>query len=199
MKDLFIILLHGVGSNGEDLEAVGEFFKANHSNLNFVAPNAPFSFMNSKETYQWFSITGVNDENRFSRIKEARAHFDQKIQEIITQNQLENHLDKVVFLGFSQGSIMALDAVVSGRWPIAGLISIAGRLASPINNEMSKNTKILLIHGESDTVIPPSESQSAYQQMHAANLNVELDILPAMGHTISHSALQLSLDFLNTI
>lgn len=26
MKDLFIILLHGVGSNGEDLEAVGEFF-----------------------------------------------------------------------------------------------------------------------------------------------------------------------------
>lgn len=27
MKDLFIILLHGVGSNGEDLEAVGEFLK----------------------------------------------------------------------------------------------------------------------------------------------------------------------------
>ncbi|RJE69444.1 esterase, partial [Acinetobacter sp. JS678] len=186
-------------SNGEDLEAVGEFFKANHSNLNFVAPNAPFSFMNSKEAYQWFSITGVNDENRFSRIKEARAHFDQKIQEIITENQLENHLDKVVFLGFSQGSIMALDAVVSGRWPIAGLISIAGRLASPLNNEINKNTKILLIHGESDTVIPPTESQSTYQQMHAANLNVELDILPATGHTISHSALQLSLDFLNTI
>lgn len=199
MKDLFIILLHGVGSNGEDLEAVGDFFKANHSNLNFVAPNAPFSFMNSKEGYQWFSITGVNDENRFSRIKEARAHFDQKIQEIITQNQLENHLDKVVFLGFSQGSIMALDAVVSGRWPIAGLISIAGRLASPINNEINKHTKILLIHGESDTVIPPTESQSAYQQMHAANLNVELNILPATGHTISHSALQLSLDFLKTI
>jgi phospholipase/carboxylesterase len=96
---------------------------------------------------------------------------------------------------------MALDAVVSGRWSIAGLISIAGRLASPINNEINKNTKILLIHGESDTVIPPSESQSqsAYQQMHSANLNVELNILPATGHTISHSALQLSLDFLNTI
>ncbi|USP42248.1 dienelactone hydrolase family protein [Acinetobacter sp. XS-4] len=199
MKDLFVILLHGVGSNGEDLEAVGEFLKANHSNLNFVTPNAPFSFMNSKEAYQWFNIAGVNEENRFSRIKEARAHFDQKIQEIITQNQLENHLDKVVFLGFSQGAIMALDAVVSGRWPIAGLISIAGRLASPINNEINHNTKILLIHGESDTVIPPSESQSAYQQMHAANLNVELNILPATGHTISHSALQLSLDFLNTI
>lgn len=53
--------------------------------------------MNSKEAYQWFSIAGVNDENRFSRIKEARAHFDQKIQEIINENQLENHLDKVVF------------------------------------------------------------------------------------------------------
>lgn len=128
-------------------------------------------------------------------LKKPELILIKKIQEIINENQLENHLDKVVFLGFSQGSIMALDAVVSGRWPIAGLISIAGRLASPINNEINKNTKILLIHGESDTVIPPSESQSAYQQMHSANLNVELNILPATGHTISHSALQLSLDF----
>ncbi|GAM30590.1 hypothetical protein P23_1093 [Acinetobacter calcoaceticus] len=197
MNNPFVILLHGVGSNGHDLEVVGEFFKSNFPALEYVSPNAPFNFMNSPNAYQWFSITGVTESNRYARVVEARSSFDEKIREILKENQMENQLERVVFCGFSQGAIMALDAVVSGRWPIGGVISIAGRLTSPIKSGINKNTKLLLIHGEADTVIPVTESQLAYQELHAAEMKVELNIFPFTGHQISQSILDLSIDFIN--
>ncbi|WP_349914822.1 alpha/beta hydrolase [Acinetobacter pittii] len=197
MNNPFVILLHGVGSNGHDLEVVGEFFKSNFPALEYVSPNAPFNFMNSPNAYQWFSITGVTESNRYARVVEARSSFDEKIREILKENQMENQLERVVFCGFSQGAIMAIDAVVSGRWPIGGVISIAGRLTSPIKSGINKNTKLLLIHGEADTVIPVTESQLAYQELHAAEMKVELNIFPFTGHQISQSILDLSIDFIN--
>ncbi|QDB81920.1 alpha/beta hydrolase [Acinetobacter pittii] len=199
MNNPFVILLHGVGSNGHDLEVVGEFFKSNFPALEYVSPNAPFNFMNSPNAYQWFSITGVTEGNRYARVVEARSSFDEKIREILKENQMENQLERVVFCGFSQGAIMALDAVVSGRWPIGGVISIAGRLTSPIKSEINKNTKVLLIHGEADTVIPVTESQLAYQELHAAEMKVELNIFPFTAHQITQSILDLSVDFINKI
>lgn len=199
MNNPFVILLHGVGSNGHDLEVVGEFFKSNFPALEYVSPNAPFNFMNSPNAYQWFSITGVTESNRYARVVEARSSFDEKIREILKENQMENQLERVVFCGFSQGAIMALDAVVSGRWPIGGVISIAGRLTSPIKSGINKDTKLLLIHGEADTVIPVTESQLAYQELHAAEMKVELNIFPFTGHQISQSILDLSIDFINKI
>ncbi|HCA5028409.1 TPA: dienelactone hydrolase family protein [Acinetobacter baumannii] len=199
MNNPFVILLHGVGSNGHDLEVVGEFFKSNFPALEYVSPNAPFNFMNSPNAYQWFSITGVTEGNRYARVVEARSSFDEKIREILKENQMENQLERVVFCGFSQGAIMALDAVVSGRWPIGGVISIAGRLTSPIKSGINKNTKVLLIHGEADTVIPVTESQLAYQELHAAEMKVELNIFPFTAHQITQSILDLSVDFINKI
>ncbi|HCQ9958923.1 dienelactone hydrolase family protein [Acinetobacter baumannii] len=198
MNNPFVILLHGVGSNGHDLEVVGEFFKSNFPALEYVSPNAPFNFMNSPNAYQWFSITGVTEGNRYARVVEARSSFDEKIREILKENQMENQLERVVFCGFSQGAIMALDAVVSGRWPIGGVISIAGRLTSPIKSGINKNTKVLLIHGEADTVIPVTESQLAYQELHAAEMKVELNIFPFTAHQITQSILDLSVDFLKS-
>ncbi|MDT8870818.1 hypothetical protein RAA17_05855 [Komagataeibacter rhaeticus] len=57
--------------------------------------------------------------------------FDDTLQSCISEAGFENRLDRVVLVGFSQGSIMALDAAISGRWPVAGVAAFSGRLASP--------------------------------------------------------------------
>jgi hypothetical protein len=44
-------------------------------------------------------------------------------------------LGQVAFLGVSQGAIMALDAVASGRWTIGALASCAGLLPLPLRIE----------------------------------------------------------------
>ena len=50
--------------------------------------------------------------------------------DVIEQEGFAHGLGRVTFVGVSQGSIIALDAVASGRWKIGTLASSAGRLAA---------------------------------------------------------------------
>lgn len=189
MKIKLVIFLHGVGSNGQDLLSIGAYWQQKFPELKIASPNAPYSFMNSSEAFQWFNIAGVTVDNRLQRIEQARPAFDQSIQAILEQHQLQDHLDQVVFCGFSQGTIMALDAVVSGRWNVAGVIGFSGRLATPIQAEASTATKILLMHGQNDTVIPVTESMQAQQLLTEAGYDSTLYTFDGLGHSIHQAEL----------
>ena len=75
MSKQVVILLHGVGSNGEDLAALGDFWKPLLPETLFLSPNAPFRFDQAAEGYQWFSLLDVTAENRPERIVEARRRL----------------------------------------------------------------------------------------------------------------------------
>ncbi|WP_111891424.1 alpha/beta hydrolase [Acinetobacter sp. MB5] len=198
MSIKLIIFLHGVGSQGDDLRPVGQFWQHYFPKLEITTPNAPYSFMNSSEAFQWFSIQGVTEENRLQRIEQARAAFDQTIQNILEQYQLQDHLDQVLFCGFSQGTIMALDAVASGRWNVAGVIGFSGRLATPIQSDLAHKPKILLLHGQDDSVIPVTESIHAEQQLRQAGFNIALQTFENLGHSINQTELQQSLSYIRS-
>lgn len=195
---LLVILLHGVGSNGADLAPLGESWKARLPDAVFVSPNAPEP-SNFGSGYQWFSVAGVTEENRPARITAARPAFDTVISDIIEENGFNGRLDRVVLVGFSQGTIMSLDAVASGRWPVAAVVGFSGRLASEAPLAPSKATKIMLIHGTSDPVIPSWETEKAETELKAAGLSVETVIEPGLGHTISIGGADRACDFLEAI
>jgi phospholipase/carboxylesterase len=198
VKSLLVILLHGVGSNGADLAPLGESWKPRLPGAVFVSPNAPerSSFGSG---YQWFSVAGVTEDNRPARITAARPAFDAVISEIIAQNGYSDNLDRVVFVGFSQGTIMSLDAIASGRWPVAAVVGFSGRLASEAPLTPATGTKVLLVHGTSDPVIPSWETEKAETELKAAGLAVETVIEPGLGHTISIGGADRAADFLEAI
>lgn len=177
-------MLHGVGSSGNDLAPIGNAWTSALPDAAFVAPNAPnpSSFGSG---YQWFSVAGVTEDNRSGRVLDARPSFDKTISALIEENGFSSRLDRVVLVGFSQGTIMALDAVASGRWPVGAVVGFSGRLASPLPLQPATATPILLVHGSSDTVIPASESGKAAATLHRLGLKVETLILPGLTHTIS--------------
>jgi phospholipase/carboxylesterase len=182
--DALIILLHGVGSNGLNMMALAEAWRASLPGTVFAAPDGPFAFEHGPGR-QWFSIAGVTDQNRPQRIAAARSAFDQVIRAQLEQHGFEDRLDRVAFVGFSQGSMMLLDAVVSGRWPVAAGVAFSGRLASPPPFEPSHGTKLLLLHGSADGVVPAAEMGQARTALHAYGLDVETRLFPGLGHTIS--------------
>jgi phospholipase/carboxylesterase len=181
---ILVVMLHGVGSSGADLAPLADAWRDDLPGAVFVSPNAP-SPSSFGSGYQWFSVAGVTEDNRSGRIKDARADFDATISAIIKDNGFADRLDEVALVGFSQGTIMALDAVGSGRWPVGAVVGFSGRLASPAPLTPAISTPVLLVHGSADPVIPSSETTKAAALLQPLGMQVETLIVPGLGHTIS--------------
>ena len=184
MAKALVIFLHGVGSNGDDLAPIGRHWATLLPDVVFAAPNAPERFP-AGFGWQWFSLTDVTPENRPGRVRAARAAFDATLNGIVVQHGFADRWQDVVLVGFSQGSIMALDALASGRYPLAGVVAFSGRLA--VDGELTPQAHVpaLLIHGQADEVIPWQESESAAARLRAVAVPVDARFEPATGHTIS--------------
>ncbi|MGO4409641.1 MULTISPECIES: alpha/beta hydrolase [unclassified Brevundimonas] len=172
MSDSLVIFLHGVGSSGASLAPLANVWTKVLPGAAFAAPNGPFPFDQGGAGRQWFSVAGVTPDNRAERIVSARADLDAVIQGLVADHGLEQRLDRVALVGFSQGTIMALDAVVTGRWPVGAVVGFSGRLASPKPWRPSP-TPVLLVHGTADTVIPYGEGQAAAASLAEVGVPVE--------------------------
>ncbi|WP_172801555.1 alpha/beta hydrolase [Agrobacterium tumefaciens] len=175
-----VILFHGIRGRGSVMQAVGNSWQATLPDTAFVAPDAPFPHRSGGR--QWFA---VDDQiMRPERIDAARRAFDGVVLEIIKREGFENALDRVAFVGVSQGAIMALDAVASGRWKVGSLVTFAGLLPFPPTS-FSAGTDIFMMHGSADTTIPAAATTTAANQLKAAGFAVTSKIYPGVGHTIS--------------
>ena len=190
-----VILLHGVGSDGANLAPLGDLWKEVLPETDFVSPDAPHAFSYGGGR-QWFSIDGVTEFNRYERVAAARADFDRILGDIISAHGLSDNLERVALVGFSQGSIMSLDLLASGRLPVAAVVAFSGRLASPLPLTPSTKTKLSLIHGNADPIMPYGESQKAAETLKAVGVETEIHILPGLGHSISQDGAVLAGQFL---
>jgi phospholipase/carboxylesterase len=193
--DCLAILLHGVDANGRDLDPLGGALQRFLPRARFASPDAP-ERSEHDPGFQWFSIAGVTPVNRPSRVQAARAGFDRLVRAQVEAAGFAGKLDRVAFVGFSQGSIMALDALATGRWPIAALVAFSGRLASPEPLAPKPGARALLIHGEADPVIPADETQLAAKRLRELGVAVEAHLLARVGHTISSEGIALAGNFL---
>lgn len=161
----------------------------------FATPDAPFRKA-AGPGHLWFQVDG--NQLYPDRLAEIRNTFDRTINQILKREGYEKALDRIAFVGVSQGAIAALDAVASGRWKIAAMVGCSGLLTPiPVFAE-SSGTPDLLVHGQNDLTIPPLASSLAPSQLQTAGFKVEIKIGPGVGHTISMTGAKLALDFIRT-
>ena len=194
MTESLIILLHGVGSNGGDLMHLGDIWREMLPGAVLAAPDAPFAF-DAGVGRQWFSVAGVTAQNRGARIAAARPAFDATLRDVIDRHGFSQAPGRVALAGFSQGGIMALDALASGRWPLA-VVAFSARLATPDPLAPPAGSAALLIHGEADRIIPARESEAAAERLDRAGVETELFLEPGLDHTISAEGVMKAADFL---
>ena len=191
MKTL-VVLLHGVNARGRDMAPI-----ARHWDLPGATVIAPEGSEPSGETpgaRRWFSIRDITPANRPERVVAARTAFDAMLRHAMAVAGLAGRADRVALVGFSQGAIMALDAVASGRWNLGAVVAISGRFATL--DRPPVQTPVLVLHGDRDPAIPVSESEHALACLRGTGCPVSLTILPGMGHFVSAEAAALTGDFL---
>lgn len=185
-----VLMLHGVGSNGADLAGLVRYFQPVVPDSVFRSPDAPHAFATSGNARQWFSISGITEANRPARVVAARAGLDALIDASLAQTKARD----VVLIGFSQGAIMALDALARGK--VAKVVAFAGRLAFDGTPTPAPKARALLIGGTSDQVMPHRLSSEAGARLSAAGVKTQVVILPDVAHTITAEGITLAQGFL---
>lgn len=183
MKPSLVVFLHGVGATGASLAPLGSRWATRLPGTAFESPDGPEPFSGGGNGRQWFSIAGVTAENRPERVEAARETFDVLLAALMARHGVQP--EQTALVGFSQGAIMALDALGSGRWSFAAVVAMAGRLASPEPLSPARATPLLILHGDADRVMPIAEAQTAEARLSALGVRVTSRVLHGAEHMVT--------------
>ena len=182
-----VVLLHGYGANGDDLIALGEGWRRSLPDAAFVAPNAPQPIPGMPGGLQWFALTLRDPSEYWRGVAAAQPALDRFLDAELARYRLA--ADRLVLVGFSQGSMMALHAGLRRAAAPAGIVAYSGLLAGPEHlAATTARPPVLLIHGEADDMIPVEALHMAREALAGAGMPVEWHVRPRLGHGIDQEA-----------
>lgn len=194
-----VVFLHGYGADGADLLSLSDPLAPYLPDCAFYAPNAPQPCAGNPFGRQWFGIPrfdGSTPAQAKAGMDAATADLNGFIDQILVAEGLADK--DLILLGFSQGAMMALHVAPRRAHAVAGVVAISGKLIDP--NELPREAKVkpevLLIHGDSDDVVPFGEMQAAQAGLTAAGFAPQTHMMRHMGHGISQDGLQVALEFM---
>jgi phospholipase/carboxylesterase len=191
-----VVLLHGYGSNGEDLIGLTPFWRDALPDTLFVAPNAPQICPGAPDGYQWWALTSLSPEARAAGVRQSAPILNSFIDDLLARYGLAE--DRLVLIGFSQGTMMALHVGPRRAGAIAGIIGYSGMLADPdaLARELCNRPPVLLVHGEADDVLPVSSLARAQTALADLGFSVSSHVSPRLGHGIDEAGIRLGQAFL---
>ena len=176
-----LLLFHGVGSSAEDLRPLGQALVDQRPGTWVVSVRSP-QRSEFGAGWQWFSVQGVTEQNRPTRVAVAMPEF---LEAVLTwQRESGVSASRTTLIGFSQGAIMALESTQQIDQPVASrVIAIAGRFAEP-PRVAPAGTTLNLMHGDEDRVMPVGLAVDADRQLRARGARATLDRFAGLGHGI---------------
>lgn len=198
-----VVLLHGFGSNGDDLFTLAPYIaRGGLEDVAFFAPNAPTTTPTGFG-YQWFSDNGWTFNDR-DGIEHAKALLESYIHKYICA-QLDIRFEDVAIVSFSQGTMTALFAAPRFEEKIAGIVALSGRMMwheelEDLEDKAFQKMPIHLIHGEADEVVESEESNIAYSELEGLGFKtLTVEIIPDLGHGIDERVIAKINSHLKTI
>ena len=191
-----VVLLHGYGADGNDLIGLAPLLGQLMPDVVFHAPNAPQPCEGNPFGYQWFGISRLDPAIALAGVQAAAPVLDAFLDETMAAHGLDEA--KTVLVGFSQGTMMALHVGLRRKKQLAGIVGFSGMLAGAelLQSQMQNKPPVLLVHGDSDEMLPHGLTQRAAEALTAAGLAVGVHIAKGVGHSIDETGLQLAARFL---
>ncbi len=197
-----IVLLHGYGSDGNDLIELGKLWRSILPDAVFLAPHAHERCVGAPTGRQWFALStarGVDDErsadDRLRGAEAAKPVIDEFLDEELAKYGLDE--SRLALCGFSQGAMMALHVGLRRKRAPGAIVGFSGmligaeRLAEARARDKRGNPPpILLVHGDQDATIPVNAMFMAADQLAAASLPTQYHLSIGVGHGIDNDGLR---------
>lgn len=189
-----VILLHGYGSNGADLISLAPTWQQALPEALFVAPNAP-QRCGMGQGFQWWGLSDFTSQALAAGAVEAAPAIDAFIDRKLDQYGLGEA--DLAIVGFSQGTMMALQVGLRRANPIAAIVGYSGMLtgASTLAEQIRSRPPVLLVHGSADPVVPVAALHAAEKELRHNNVDVTSHVSNGLGHSVDAAGIRLGGDF----
>jgi phospholipase/carboxylesterase len=181
-------LLHGIGSNEDDLIELAPALDARFFLLSARAP-----LILQPGAFAWFHVqfTPTGFLIQPEQLEQSRKALLKFLDEVTANYDVDPK--RVYLAGFSQGSIMSVALSITEPRRFAGVVAMSGRLVPDLLPQVApeseiKGLPVLMIHGTDDTVIPVEYGRNARDQLQQLGVDLEYREYP-MGHHVTPASM----------
>ncbi len=194
--EALVILLHGLGADGNDLIGLAPQLGQILPGAAFVSPHAPFPCDMAPFGRQWFSLQDLSPAAILAGARMAAPILDGFIDDELARHGLAE--DRLALIGFSQGTMMSLYVALRRAAAPACVLGYSGALigAESLAGELKCKPPVLLVHGEADEIVPVQALPAAVGALEALEIPVTWERRPGLGHGIDPEGLALGVRFL---
>ena len=197
-----VVFVHGYGADGNDLIEIGRAWQALLPHAAFVSPHAPRPCGQAPMGREWFPLTFRNPDERWNGVN-AAAPGARAVPRCRACAPSACRPRALALVGFSQGTMMALHVGLRRAVPPAAIVGYSGMLVLKGDSDIEgyepqvrARPPVLLVHGDSDELIPVQALFHATQALAALEVPVEWHISAGIGHGIDDEGLRHGGEFL---
>ncbi len=184
-KSPVIIMLHGYGSDENDLFSFATELPSKYTIISLKAPYPMQPYGNA-----WYAIHFDNVDGKWSddtQAIESREKVITCIDEIVEKYNIDSN--NITLLGFSQGTILSFSVALSYPEKIKNVIGLSGYINEAIFKENYhtndfKNLFIYSSHGSVDQVIPVDWARKTEPFLKELGIKCDYSEFP-IGHGVS--------------
>jgi phospholipase/carboxylesterase len=187
-----VVLVHGYGSDGNDLIGLAPHWQQFLPSAHFVAPHAPDPLPGSPG-FQWFPISRIDPAEMQRGVESVAATLDHFLDAELQRLSLPP--ERLILTGFSQGAMLSLHLGLRRATPPAAIVGLSGLLPAPAPSRPN-GPPIFLAHGDADDVIPVQAMLMAATMLGAGGRAVQWHIAPGIGHGVDPDTMMLTGQFL---
>jgi phospholipase/carboxylesterase len=191
-----IILCHGYGGDGKDISSLAINWRRFLPDAIFLCPNAPEICTVNPQGYQWFDLTSEEEEVILEKSLMAEEKLNTFLDQVFDNFQLEP--TNLALVGFSQGCMVSIQVGLKKKEQINCIIGYSGKVINQkhLSNNINSKPKIFLMHGENDTIVPPTHLLEAKEYLNKCGLKIKTKLFKNCEHKIPVEGSSLGLGFL---
>jgi phospholipase/carboxylesterase len=196
--ELLYLLFHGVGATARSMLPLAQRLIREYPQAAVLCIDAPDRFdavIGETDARQWFSIRRVDEDNRPGRVGAALPAFIATVRAL--QQRYAMSWERTALAGFSQGAVMALEAVQAEPRLAGRVLAFSGRHASAPAH-VPGDTTVHLFHGIADAVIPAAAAIDSAQTLVELGADVTADVLPGVAHELHPLLMDRAIEQLRT-
>ena len=191
-----IILFHGYGGDGKDISTLTNNWKRFLPNTVFLSPDGHEVCPVNPGGFQWFDLSKDDPQYIIEQSLKGEKIIHNFINEVKELYKLNN--SRICLSGFSQGCMMSINIGLTSNEEFNIVVGFSGKIIDKENlsKRISSKTKMLLLHGALDNIVPASNLLDAKDFLIRNKVEVETHLIDNCDHHIPIKSSSIALNYI---